>query len=63
MRETLYVNGIAVGEVEATSDCHKDLEVMRQFLEDKGLGRGGRKCRRYSGLRTLTRWNFEEIVD
>lgn len=36
-KKTLYVNGIIVGEVDATGDHQKDLEVMRQFLKDKGL--------------------------
>ncbi len=36
-KKTLYVNGIIVGEVVATGDFQKDLEVFRQFLRDKGL--------------------------
>ena len=35
--KTLYVNGIAVGEVPATGDPYKDAEVAQQFLKDKGL--------------------------
>lgn len=39
MTKTLYVNGLIVGEVPATGDHDKDIEVMRQFLRDKGLHR------------------------
>lgn len=35
--KTIYLNGIIVGEVLATGDRDKDIEVMRQFLKDKGL--------------------------
>lgn len=35
--KTIYLNGIIVGEVPATSDRDKDIEVMRQFLTDKRL--------------------------
>lgn len=35
--KTIYLNGIIVGEVPATGDHDKDIEVVRQFLKDKGL--------------------------
>jgi hypothetical protein len=31
------VNGMMVGEVNATGDYHNDLEAVRQFLKEKGL--------------------------
>ena len=34
---TLYLNGIVVGEVAVTGDREKDIEAMRRFLKDKGL--------------------------
>ncbi len=34
---TLYLNGIVVGEVEATGDHEEDMEAARQLLKDKGL--------------------------
>ena len=34
---TLYLNGIVVGEVEVTGDHEKDREAALQFLKDKGL--------------------------
>lgn len=34
---TLYLNGIVVGEVVVTGDHEKDMEAARQFLKDKGL--------------------------
>lgn len=37
--KTLYVNGLIVGEVPATGDRQKDMDVARQFLKDKGLHR------------------------
>jgi len=33
----VYLNGVAVGEVAATGDNLKDVEIVRQFLQDKGL--------------------------
>lgn len=35
--KTIYVNGVAVGQVPATGDVEKDIEVAQQFLKDKGL--------------------------
>jgi hypothetical protein len=35
--KTLYLKGVAVGQVEATGDREKDMEVARQFLKDRGL--------------------------
>jgi hypothetical protein len=37
--KTIYVNGIIVGEVPATGNLEADLQMMRQFLKDKGLHR------------------------
>lgn len=37
--KTLYLNGIVVGEVEATGEREKDMDVALQFLKDKGLYR------------------------
>jgi len=34
---TLYLNGIVVGEVVVTGDRNKDMETARQFLKDKGI--------------------------
>lgn len=34
---TLYLNGIAVGEVTVTGDRYRDMEIARQFLKDSGL--------------------------
>lgn len=36
-KKKLYVNGIIVGEVEATGDVQKDMELARDFLKSKGL--------------------------
>ena len=36
-KKKLYVNGIIVGEVEATGDVQKDLEVARDILKSMGL--------------------------
>lgn len=36
-KKTLYVNGVIVGEVEATGDFQKDMELARDFLKSKGL--------------------------
>jgi len=36
-KKTIFVNGVIVGEVDATGDFQKDLGVVRQFLKDKGL--------------------------
>ncbi|MBI3894514.1 MAG: hypothetical protein HY313_01145 [Acidobacteria bacterium] len=36
-KKTLYVNGVIVGEVEATGDIQKDMELARDFLKSKGL--------------------------
>ncbi|MEO5935791.1 MAG: hypothetical protein ABIP81_01120 [Terriglobales bacterium] len=36
-KKTFYVNGIIVGEMDATGDFQKDMEAFRQFLRDKGL--------------------------
>lgn len=35
--KTVYLNGIAVGQVPAMGDLEKDREVAQQFLKDKGL--------------------------
>jgi len=35
--KTLYLNGVVVGEVVATGDRKKDMEIAAQFLKDKGL--------------------------
>lgn len=35
--KTLFVDGVAVGEVEATGDREKDIEIARKFLKDRGL--------------------------
>ncbi len=37
--KTLYVNGIAVGEVPATGDPYKDAKVAQQFLKDAAAQR------------------------
>ena len=39
MKKTVYVNGIVVGDVEATGDVEKDVELIRNFLKAKGLHR------------------------
>lgn len=39
MKKTIYVNGIVVGEVEATGDVEADIQIIREFLESKGLHR------------------------
>lgn len=33
----MLLNGIAVGELEATGNVERDIEAIRQFLKDKGL--------------------------
>lgn len=35
--KTVYLNGVAVGQVPAMGSVEKDLEVAQQFLKDKGL--------------------------
>lgn len=35
--KAVLLNGIAVGEVEATGDVARDIETIRQFLKDEGL--------------------------
>lgn len=35
--KTVYLNGIAVGQVPAMGDLEKDREVAQQLLKDKGL--------------------------
>lgn len=35
--KTLYVDGKPVGEVEATGDTEKDIEIARKFLREHGL--------------------------
>ena len=35
--KTIYLNGIAVGELPSTGDNKKDAEVTRAFLKKKGL--------------------------
>jgi len=37
MKKTLYFDGVIVGEVEATGDIQKDMELARDFLKSKGL--------------------------
>lgn len=37
MKKTLFLNGIVVGEVESTGDIDRDIEVARQFLDERGL--------------------------
>jgi hypothetical protein len=33
----IFVNGTLAGEVPATGDPKKDMEIARQFLKDHGL--------------------------
>lgn len=35
--KTVYLNGMAVGQVPAAGDLEQDMAVARQFLKDKGL--------------------------
>lgn len=35
--KTVYLNGIAIGQVPAADDLKQDMEIARQFLKDKGL--------------------------
>ena len=35
--KTLYVDGKPVGQVEATGDTEKDMEIARRFLREHGL--------------------------
>lgn len=39
MRKTIYVNGIVVGDVEVTGDVGTDIELIRQFLQSRGIQR------------------------
>jgi len=37
VKKEVILNGIVVGEVEATGDNEKDLQAVRAFLKEKGL--------------------------
>ena len=37
MKKTLYLNGIAIGELESTGDLDEDADAAQKFLKERGL--------------------------